>query len=520
MFNVLVVDDDVNIREGIGLLAPWEEYGFRIAGLAADGREALEKYKKQTFELLIVDMQMPKMSGLELITRIRNMDPFIHVLVLSGYSEFEYAKKSISLKVDGYLLKPVCEEEFIQQLRRISTVLKTEKEERIFMESERLWRCNMLIQAIISGNTAEAASDIAEKASLIGLAWPSYQVLLLEYASHTDPQHNMNLRRGLKQVFNGNARGIVFGVGTYHGILLNSRIVKELALQALYAELAQINDKTGEPFYAAIGEPVDQIADIASSFETAVKLLNNRFIAGGNKILSPFSTPGPDAVPSSRKDNFDIDSAAGKLYFALEAGNMESVARLLSEWERRMAAAAYSENSIKTYFMQVISLTLNKLAGSGFIGQPAVKELLLKFADIYGQSDFKGLKALILRHLSEALEYVNDTGNEIVFKKVIDMVDRNYNEKLTLEMLADAYNYGSGYFGKLFKRYSGEHFNTYLDRVRINKAKELLQNGVKVYRVAALVGYPNVDYFYAKFKKYAGVSPMQYRRNNSGQNAY
>lgn len=94
----------------------------------------------------------------------------------------------------------------------------------------------------------------------------------------------------------------------------------------------------------------------------------------------------------------------------------------------------------------------------------------------------------------------------------MDLIQRNYSENIKLETLASVFNYNSAYLGKMFKNTTGEYFNTYLDKVRISKAKDFLKQGMKVYQVAEKVGYTNVDYFHSKFKKYVGTSPSNYRK--------
>ena len=102
-------------------------------------------------------------------------------------------------------------------------------------------------------------------------------------------------------------------------------------------------------------------------------------------------------------------------------------------------------------------------------------------------------------------------GNEI--KKITELIQRRYNENLKLETLSELFNYNSAYLGKMFKNTTGEYFNTYLDKVRIENAKQLLNQGMKVYEVAEKVGYMNPDYFNSKFRKYVGVSPTAFRKN-------
>lgn len=98
-------------------------------------------------------------------------------------------------------------------------------------------------------------------------------------------------------------------------------------------------------------------------------------------------------------------------------------------------------------------------------------------------------------------------------KKITELINRRYNENLKLETLSELFNYNSAYLGKMFKNTTGEYFNTYVDKVRIEKAKQFLAQGMKVYEVAEKVGYMNPDYFNAKFRKYVGLSPSSFRKN-------
>ena len=514
MFNVLVVDDDMNVRNGLKVLVPWEDYGFEIIDSAMDGKDALEKYKQQSFDLIVVDIQMPRMDGLELIAAVRGMDPFVHFLVLTGHAEFDYAKKAIEWKVDGYILKPIDEEELIDNLKRIRTVIKMEQEEKLFITGDNNWRCEMLIQSILSGNTTEHNGELTEKASQIGLSWPSYQVLLIQPESdeRVEQTIQVNIRRCIKHIFNNNSKGIVFKWESFHGILLNDSITTDDRLKLLYDELSRSMGETELTYYSAIGRPVSRLADIANSYETAARLLKNRFTAGKKQILR--TAPDPlCCLNSSETDNgFDLQSAAVKLYYAMDIGNMDTVGKLVSEWESRMIGIGHSEKRIKTALMQIINSALNKLSHADRLSQNEMQGYIAGLAEIYNQPDMTALKNFVMRELKNITGYMDDGNNEALVKKVKDIVERNYCQKLTLEILAESFNYSSGYLGRLFKKHTGENFNTYVDKMRIFKAKELLQQGMKVYQVANHIGYSNVDYFHSKFRKYAGISPSNFRK--------
>jgi two-component system response regulator YesN len=519
MYKVLIVDDDNNVRNGLKVLVPWGECGFEIIETAVDGKDALDKYGQKSFDLIVVDIQMPRMDGLEFIAAVRGMDPFVHFLVLTGHAEFGYAKKAIEWKVDGYILKPIDEEELTAHLNKIRSLLQKEQEDKLFITGDRAWRCEMLIQSILSGNVLNSGGDLSEKASQIGLSWPSYQILLLQPKNEEGLKKTdqVNVRRRMKQILSNASKGLVFKWEAYNGVLLNESITETADLEHLYNRLIHGMEETGPVCFFSIGQPVAQIADISESYETAARLLKNRFIAGTGQILSTVSVPGAENVQNDAGADagIDVQMAAGKLYYALDIGNRDTIRQLVCEWESRMVGSGTTENRIKTTLMLIINAALNKLSHAERLSQTEVQECMNGLTEIYSQPDLTALRGFVLGNLNDLAGYMDDGNNEAIIKKVEDIIERNYSEKLTLETLAGTFNYSSGYLGRLFKKYAGESFNTYVDKIRIQKAKELLGQGMKVYEVAKHIGYSNVDYFHSKFRKYAGISPSCFRKDKS-----
>lgn len=131
MMKVLIVDDEPKLREGLKSIVPWAELGYQVVGTAANGNEALEKHEICDPDLMLIDIRMPGMDGLQLIEAIRKQDTDIHLLILSGYADFDYAKRAISNRVDGYLLKPVDEDELSKYLIQIKEAIEQEQERRL-----------------------------------------------------------------------------------------------------------------------------------------------------------------------------------------------------------------------------------------------------------------------------------------------------------------------------------------------------------------------------------------------------
>lgn len=179
-----------------------------------------------------------------------------------------------------------------------------------------------------------------------------------------------------------------------------------------------------------------------------------------------------------------------------------------------MITADYSEMAVKSRYVRIVSYLLNKLSFQYKDLSPLHSNMDEQIEQIYKHTSLPQLQ----RYASTLLEYyakgITRDDMEVFLKRMLDLIHRHYNKNLKLDTLADVFSYSSAYLGKLFKNSTGYSFNSYLDNVRMEKAKELLTQGYKIHQVANEVGISDVDYFREKFKKHEGVSPSDYRRKN------
>ena len=147
MRTVIIVDDEIDIRSGLRDIIVWEAYGYSVGGLARNGMEALELYEKNPPDLLLTDIKMPKMDGLNLSRRFKQIKPDMAVLLLSGYNEFEYAKEALNLGLNGYLLKPLDVKELIAALQKLDVKKRSSadsNENVIFTQDRNRWINDLL----------------------------------------------------------------------------------------------------------------------------------------------------------------------------------------------------------------------------------------------------------------------------------------------------------------------------------------------------------------------------------------
>ncbi|MGQ3479964.1 response regulator [Paenibacillus sp. TY11] len=540
MYKAMIVDDEPAIREGLSSIIDWGDCGFRIVDTAGNGREALEKFGEHRPELVIVDIRMPGMSGLEVIRSIREMngEPF-HFLILSGYADFDYARQAMGFGVDGYLLKPVDEEEMTTELKRVRQSIEDEKEdgkwgsppsyERDWIEAllfpvhgeqapDDVERSNSLHRASKEAEHQSGDGKHGQQLALPALDWGSYQVILLDLRiPDWDRQARQSAsKQRLTEMCREQGRGIVFEAGIYTGLLLPATLKTEEDAVQLLASWRQELQPWVTEIYVAAGDPVDILNDIARSFEQALRLLERTFLFRAERVMLPGDLheletvdAGMDALNDRAAD--DPIRYAEKLYYALDMANGEAATRVIKEMEARFPRVYRTESAIKAAFAQTFTLALNKYAAGQEHSRAVLEEHSSLITDVYAYSTLCELVDHSLEHVLKWIGQTDTGGKEIIMKQMIDFIHSHYDGNLRLELLADMFNYNSGYLGKLFKSYTGEAFNAYLDKVRIERARELLAQGIKVHQVAGRVGYANADYFHSKFKKYAGMSPSSYR---------
>lgn len=534
MYKAMIVDDEPAIRQGLSSIIDWGDCGFQIVDTARSGREALEKFGEHRPELIIVDIRMPGMSGLEVIQSIREMsgEPF-HFLILSGYADFDYARQAMGFGVDGYLLKPVDEEEMTTELKRVCRSIEVEKENGKWGRAphlERGWIEALLFPVQQPADQSDAAEpgispdegmrqaeQHGQHLVLPALDWPSYQIVLLDLRiPDRDRQARQSAaKQHLAQMCREQGRGIVFEAGIYTGLLLSATVRTEGNAARMLASWRHELKPWATEIYVAAGDPVPKLTDIPASFEQALRLLEHTFLFGVDRVMLSSDLYKLEAITAETDEasNKKADPVryAEKLYYALDMASREAALRVLKEMKVRYPQTYRTESAIKAAFAQTFTLALNKYAAGQDQSRVVLEEHSSLITEVYAYST---LGELVDHSAEYILQWIGQTdlgGKEIIMKQMLDFIHSHYDENLRLELLADMFNYNSGYLGKLFKGHTGEAFNAYLDKVRMERARELLAQGIKVHQVADRVGYANADYFHSKFKKYAGMSPSSYR---------
>lgn len=516
MYKVLLVDDEEVIREGIACIIDWEASGFLFMGTAQNGVEAYEKILQDPPHIVITDIKMPVLDGLELIAKVKEELPETVFVVLSGYGEFELAKEAMRFGVKHYLLKPCNENKIINVLNEIKDeFIRKEAREKEFIRKNRehLERVMPLVREQFLRdfvtNRTYTKKEFDYYAKLLNIGAESLRLVLLQ----PDGEYGFEELFGLIKIIDE-----VFGEKRYFNTNIKNQVLA--LIEAIDDdELVQLITKVKKLFADYHHLEVTIAYTDKSSFEDSPLLyqevqecLKYAFYLGAGSII----TKKDIEFSRNKKDNqvliFDFDAVA----VAVKSGNLEVVKREIARFFQELQAKMYEMSICKTYALELFM---------GIIRQCKVEEMesyLYKLGELQKMSSLEQIHEFIeeigCKVAKTNYENIITTHNKII-KKIIAYIQENMaDENLSLKRIAGEVVYMNvGYLSKLFIKETGEKFSRYLLRVRMEKAKELMEKSDedRIYEVAGKVGFgSNPQYFSQLFKKYTGFTPSEYKKRD------
>lgn len=263
--------------------------------------------------------------------------------------------------------------------------------------------------------------------------------------------------------------------------------------------------------YISAGCSVNSMNELSLSYDSALRLLDRKFVLSSENVM----TCEIQSIPQNRpKDEvFTIEGTAAKLAMAVDMGHEQYVNDIMEELQGRLFDSSKNEMETKTIYINLYTSFINIIIKNNEDIVDAIiqdKNIISEIMDMHNLQKLNGY----MKHLAYCFcNEIKTKRPDSIMKKVLEYINRNYYKKLKLSSISEVFGYNSTYFGRYFTQYTKVNFNEYLDKVRIENAKQLLVKGMKVNEVAQKVGYFNKDYFYIKFKKYVGCAPTEYRNN-------
>ncbi|MDE6974783.1 MAG: response regulator [Lachnospiraceae bacterium] len=515
MLTLLIVDDEKLVREGIKHILDWEKLGFSICGEAADGEEAFEKIELYKPDLVLLDIRMPGMLGTEIIERARKSGYDGEIVILSGYSEFSYAQKALQNGVSNYITKPIDDKRLENCIISLKKKIEGKNERKVSHEQYLKKVKKMVLYDLLQGEKESHVLNYGE----LGLQATVFQVIM--YENYT-PYTKVNDFSEILMISNQNNQSLEQLVVQQKDVIL---LKGEYALGCFdrWAKRYEKGYQRGslmDSLFITCGMPVNCIEDIHNSFRQSLCLLKRRFFCDlGQHILTWNDIPEDTAPVVLDKD--DAKEWSLLIVDYIQSLNMLKLEEGLGRLKEELCKKNYEVLGVKHYlidiFLQVKQSVIHFCEGQKDFSIPIGNNVsIINYIEnsfyLYEIMDF------FKKELSAVINSISINSADGVFTNIINYIDYNYANPLKLEKIAELYGYNSSYLGKLFAKKMNCGFTSYLEKVRIEHAKELLvSTDMKVYEIASKVGYKYIDIFNRKFKNNVGVSPVVYRRNRVGK---
>jgi len=519
---VLIIDDETIVRNGLKNIIDWHTYGFEICGEADNGGDGLHKILELAPDLVLLDIKMPVLYGIEVATQARKKGFNGKIIILSGYSDFEYAHEAIKSGVDAYLLKPIDEDELIEAVTHVKSKLESELSSSTILSKSLPHMRSKIINDIICGSEDALKEQGSDELSLyqVDLKFDVFQVAVVENMVEANLSEN-KLRDELLREYSGEASNIdTVCIDDRTVILLKgSEAARQLPIAAQRIASRSMTNATQKiQLFIGVGRCVDRVCDIHLSYRDAQKIVDRRFFFDESQNIVLWNELEDKAKVSAMVSPDGMAALIENVINYIEIGDCDQIRNTLDIIKNNLRCMEIEPEKVITMLINIYTQIKKKIQQnyphiSEDIAQSNIKSDMEMMDCVYSKKNLYGIIALLADEFNNISKKIGNISGKNTMKKIENYISRNYSKELKLESIAQLFGYNSAYLGKMFTKTFGDNFNTYLDKVRIESAKQLLLNDkLKVYEVSEQVGFNNIDYFYKKFKHYVGQSPKEYRK--------
>jgi len=521
MLKVLLVDDENVIAQGLKMLIDWGAEGYEIAAVCSNGREALDYLRVNTVDLVIADVMMPVMTGLELLEAVKQEKiSDASFVILSGYSEFAFARQAMRFGCIDYLLKPIERDDLLAILHKFSHMSEDAKRDQQY---EQAYLTRKLI-ALLYGRSTEA--DLAYIRSNMRLSAGVRYIEIETACAEEYDEEETDMRvlreqiyRNCCQILQDDSNHYVLEISHHRlnyaaGFIYCDYMAQERHLtEAQYIQMIhrQFGVSLQREIRLLVGKKVPDIGMIAQSYESAATLKNLEAFRS-QKLVYFYEHELQAHEERTVLCKRELDA----LIKAIELGGHDEIEAQVEALFTRMQSKGIRRKGINVNFNYLL-FRLIHLASN--IDSEADQEEILQLisASAVEQGFLRGSSRHLARFACDYADYLaqlQHSESSGVLGDIEREIRENYAENLTLQELGKKYFINSSYLGQIFKKAYGQSFKNYLTLQRINEASRLLvSTDRKIGDIAEDVGYKDIDYFISKFIQIKGCTPSRFRRN-------
>lgn len=534
MYKVLLVDDEILVREAISAKIEWNKLGYELACVCENGKAAVEFIEKTPVDVVLTDICMPYIDGMELSRYLHENYPQTAIIIFSGYSDFEYAKQAIQYKVSEYILKPVTAKELTEVLERVKGKLDGERQKKQKLDKMTKVYHNYTknesviisksLSRLVKG-TQEVERSLRELDEFgIEIKGSEFRAVVADIDLYSEPYSSGS---GLKkesalmsfvveniseEIVSANDSGIAYRDSDNRVCLLLWKKPYGPQLDAIkLCKEIQENVYTAMKLSVSmgIGCSVKSLEELSKSYETAADILKYRYSKGIGVIFDCESGIEP-ANP------MELEAQLKEIATAIRGNDKKTLYGTLDYIESWMTDRYVSRNQAAAYLQQVVRSVYENVNNTDeeFQLPDTVAAAVADARNIVEAMDFVREYA---RKGLEAVEKAGQTSGERQAVLAMNFIKENYsNPNLGLNDICEYLNISTSRFSSIFKEATGKTFTEILTNVRMEKAKQLLtQTTLKNYEIAERVGFSDPHYFSVAFKKMTGMTPKEYSRENS-----
>lgn len=488
-FQVVIADDEKIIRDGLRQAVSWENCGFVISGMACNGKEALALCERYNPELLITDILMPEMDGLELIESAKARWPGMSILILTSHADFSYARQALQMGVDDYILK--------HQLhgKEMARALEKIKNRRALRNRE---------------NSADALARLLEGGDIPDKSrWNGVLAVLQKHTGRGEaqnwfaaPEDTSGLE--LCEPCAGRLAVLVRAENTSQSVLCQKAY-------AVIRKMLQTARERSKPTIAVIAGYTEDFRPMHDVYKDLSEVLEKSFYTNTYSVLS------------STERAFYADAAGFAIFPDMErfrqlilTDDLSSIDGTLDTITQRCTERRIRPDEVKKAAVQFMVSAVEFFNQYGFRLTDLYETASVPYSDILSAQSIWDIRAVFVYFFEnfrkKLLERGHISSNKDI-RRILNIIDERYSEELTLKDLAAEVNISYNYLVTMFRREIGMGFGDYLTQKRLRTAKALLKNTeLKVYEIAERVGYKDASYFSQQFRKSEGETPYDYRQ--------
>jgi len=531
---VVLIDDEETIIEGLKVLIDWNLLGFEIAGEAYDGEEGIEVVKRVMPDIIITDIRMPIISGLDMIGLAKEFLPYTKIMILSGYSDFDYARQAIEKGASFYLLKPVSRDELVEKLTKareevLQAMFKAQQEKKIAInlynmqnaakekylkdmaegkiaslhEMERIW--SLFEFGRIPVNLCVVIFEI-DDFSVVGFDKSSDRSTLKFAVDNIVEELVLKTNAGVFFSYDGEKSVLIF-------CAREKRNIKKEVLDVIKEVKETVFDFLKVTLSVGIGSSYPGMGELAQSYSEACYALEKKFLYGKNVTLCI-----DDVMDKDGDIEFKPVPLERELVMHVESCDKEEAINLLDKlFHYLIRESGNSPSQIYAECVNVLAVLRQSLYESTINHSDIFKEeyfSLQFFKRFKTYPELQGwMKELILLLIDKTTNQPISHTEQLV-EKIKKFINNNFIEA-TRESVASKFFINPSYLSQIFKQSTGCSFTDYLTAVRMERAKKILvSSDMKVKNIAETLGYNSSQYFAKVFEKYVGSTPLDYRKNS------